>query len=200
MQSYSPCYCALCVFTLSSIIKFIYHLFNKCVGDIYCEDEDHKNKAGKSTLKKVKHNSDIAMTTTSAITVQLLSNRNSIIFKEGLTCARAHTHTHTLIVALYHSWYNQTLLQPYNRFSSQWGLLGLPRWLSWQRIWLQCRRHRRFRFDSRVGRNPWRRACQPTSVFLPGESLGLMRLTVYSPKGHKEWDMTIRLKFNLGYP
>ena len=83
-------YCALCVFTLSSIIKFIYHLFNKCVGDIYCEDEDHKNKAGKSTLEKVKHISDIAMTTTSAITVQLLSNRNSIIFK-----VRSHTHTHT---------------------------------------------------------------------------------------------------------
>ena len=122
-------YCALCVFTLSSIIKFIYHLFNKCVGDIYCEDEDHKNKAGKSTLEKVKHISDIAMTTTSAITVQLLSNRNSIIFKVRLT--HTHTHTQTLIVVLYHSWYNQTLLQPYNRFSLQSGLLGLPLWLSW---------------------------------------------------------------------
>ena len=65
------------------------------MGDIYCENEDHKNKAGKSTLGKVKHISDIAMTTTSAITVQLLSNRNSIIFKVRLTYTHTHTHTHT---------------------------------------------------------------------------------------------------------
>lgn len=64
------------------------------MGDIYCENEDHKNKAGKSTLGKVKHISDIAMTTTSAITVQLLSNRNSIIFKVRLTYTHTHTHRH----------------------------------------------------------------------------------------------------------
>ena len=34
----------------------------------------------------------------------------------------------------------------------------------------QCRRHRRFRFDPWVGKIPWRRAWQPTPVFLPGES------------------------------
>ena len=36
----------------------------------------------------------------------------------------------------------------------------------------QCRRHRRRRFDSWVGKSPWRRAWQPTPVFLPGESHG----------------------------
>ena len=97
MQLYSPFYCALCVFTLSSIIKCIYHLFNKYVGDICHEDEDHTNKACKSTLKKVKYISDIAITTTSPITVQLLSNRNSIIFKVGLI--HTHTHTHSCIVS-----------------------------------------------------------------------------------------------------
>ena len=32
------------------------------------------------------------------------------------------------------------------------------------------RRHRRLRFDPWLGKIPWRRAWQPTPVFLPGES------------------------------
>ena len=36
----------------------------------------------------------------------------------------------------------------------------------------QYRRHDRFRFDPWVGKIPWRRAWQPTPVFLPGESHG----------------------------
>ena len=36
----------------------------------------------------------------------------------------------------------------------------------------QCRRHRTCGFDPCVGKIPWRRAWQPTSVFLPGESHG----------------------------
>ena len=35
----------------------------------------------------------------------------------------------------------------------------------------QCRRCKRHRFDPWVKKIPWRRAWQPTSVFLPGESL-----------------------------
>ena len=34
----------------------------------------------------------------------------------------------------------------------------------------QCGRHNRSRFDPWVGKIPWRKACQPTLVFLPGES------------------------------
>ena len=34
----------------------------------------------------------------------------------------------------------------------------------------QCRRHKRQKFDPWVGKIPWRRAWQPTPVFLPGES------------------------------
>ena len=34
----------------------------------------------------------------------------------------------------------------------------------------QCRRHKKCRLDPWVGKILWRRACQPTSVFLPGES------------------------------
>ena len=34
-------------------------------------------------------------------------------------------------------------------------------------------------------KNPWRRALQPTPLFLPGEFYGQKTLAVYSPWGHK---------------
>ena len=37
---------------------------------------------------------------------------------------------------------------------------------------------------------PWRREQQPTLVFLPGESHGQTSQADYSPRGHKELDMT----------
>ena len=36
----------------------------------------------------------------------------------------------------------------------------------------QCRRHKKLEFDPWVGKIPWRRAWQPTPVFLLGESHG----------------------------
>ena len=36
----------------------------------------------------------------------------------------------------------------------------------------QCRGHKRYGFNPWVGKIPWRRAWQPTPVFLPGESHG----------------------------
>ena len=57
-------------------------------------------------------------------------------------------------------------------------LSGLPRWLSGWRTCLQRRRHRRCGFDPWVGKIPWRRAWQPTPVFLPGESRGWAWWTV----------------------
>ena len=44
-----------------------------------------------------------------------------------------------------------------------------------------------------VGKIPWRRAWQLTPVFLPGESHGQRSLAGYSPRGHKESDMTEQL-------
>ena len=41
--------------------------------------------------------------------------------------------------------------------------------------------------------SPWRRKWQPTPVFLPGESHGRKSLRGYSPRGHKESDITERL-------
>ena len=46
---------------------------------------------------------------------------------------------------------------------------GLPWWLWWERICLQCTKPR---FDAWTGKIPWRRAWQPTPVSLPGKSHG----------------------------
>ena len=47
------------------------------------------------------------------------------------------------------------------------------------------------------GRSPWRRAWQPTPVFLAGESHGRRSLAGYSPWGHKESDTTEQLTHTL---
>ena len=41
-----------------------------------------------------------------------------------------------------------------------------------------------------LGRFLWRRAWQPTPVFLPGEAHGQRSLVGYSPWGHRESNMT----------
>ena len=52
----------------------------------------------------------------------------------------------------------------------------------------QCRRLKRHRFKAWVRKIPWRRAQQPTPVFLPGKSHGQRSLVGYSPWGCKELD------------
>ena len=52
----------------------------------------------------------------------------------------------------------------------------------------QCRRHKRCRFDSWVGKIPGRRKWQPIPEFLPGESHGQRSLVSCSPWGRKESD------------
>ena len=47
-----------------------------------------------------------------------------------------------------------------------------------------------------VRKIPWRRAWQPTPVFLPGESHGQRSLLGYSVWGHRESDRTERLNSN----
>ena len=72
-------------------------------------------------------------------------------------------------------------------------LWGLPFWLSWWNICLQCGRSG---FDPSVGKSPWRRERLPTPVFWPGAFHGL-----YSPWGHKDLDMTewLSLSFSLSF-
>ena len=49
---------------------------------------------------------------------------------------------------------------------------GLPRGTGDKESACQCRRDKRRGFDPWVRKIPWRRAWQPTPVFLPGEFLG----------------------------
>ena len=48
--------------------------------------------------------------------------------------------------------------------------MGFPGGASGKKPACRCRRHKRPGFDPWVGKTPWRRAWQPTPVFLPGES------------------------------
>ena len=59
-----------------------------------------------------------------------------------------------------------------------------------------CLQRGRPGFDPWVGKIPWRRAWQPTPVFLSGESHGQRSLVGYSPWGRKESDTTDRLTQN----
>ena len=62
------------------------------------------------------------------------------------------------------------------------------RWRSGKESSCQGRRCKRHRFDPWVGKIPWRRKRQSTSIFLLGKFHGQMSLVVYSPWGHKELD------------
>ena len=70
--------------------------------------------------------------------------------------------------------------------------LGLPLWLRWYSVCLQCGRPG---FDPWVEKIPWRRKWQPTPVYLPGKFHGLRRLVGYSSWGCKESDTTELLHF-----
>jgi len=48
--------------------------------------------------------------------------------------------------------------------------LGFPGGASGKETAWQCRRHKRLSFDPWIGKIPFRRAWQPTQVFLPGKS------------------------------
>ena len=61
-----------------------------------------------------------------------------------------------------------------------WWVLGFSRWLSGKESTCQCRRQRRCGFDPWVGKIPWRRAWQPTPVFLPGKFHGQRNLVGYT--------------------
>ena len=65
-------------------------------------------------------------------------------------------------------------------------IFGLPLWLSGNTV----QETQEIQIQSWVGRIPWRRAWQPTPVFLPGDSRGQRSLVGYSPWDHKELDMT----------
>ena len=71
-------------------------------------------------------------------------------------------------------------------FSQQYK--GFPGGTSGKEPACQCRRCKRHRFDPWDRKIPWRRAWQPTLVFLSGGFQGQRNLAVYSPQRHKESD------------
>ena len=73
-------------------------------------------------------------------------------------------------------------------------MLGFPRGSDGKSICLQCRRPG---FNLWVGKIPWRRKWQPTSVLLPGKFHRQRSLVGYSPWGCKELDTTEQLHFFL---
>ena len=78
------------------------------------------------------------------------------------------------------------VLQKTKLFVIKW----LPRWLNGKESTCQCRRCRRYVFDLWVGKIPWGRKWKATPLFLPGKFHGQRSLVGYSPRGHKELDMT----------
>ena len=60
-------------------------------------------------------------------------------------------------------------------------MLGFPGGTGGKEPICQCRRHERRGFSPLVRMICWRRAWQPTPVFLPGESHGQRKLVGYSP-------------------
>ena len=73
-------------------------------------------------------------------------------------------------------------------------LYGLPWWLRWWRICLQCSIPG---FDPWVGKIPWGREWLSALVFLPVKSHGQKSITGYSPWSHKESDTTEWLTLSL---
>ena len=69
-------------------------------------------------------------------------------------------------------------------------IVGFPGDASSKESACQSRRSKRLRFDTWVGKIPWRRNWQPTSVFLPGKLHGQRSLEGYSPWGTEESKMT----------
>ena len=77
--------------------------------------------------------------------------------------------------------------------------IGLLGGASGKQLACQCRRHKRCLFDPWVGKVPWRRALQPTPVFLPGKSHGQRRLVGCCLWGRIESDTTERLHFHFSF-
>ena len=68
--------------------------------------------------------------------------------------------------------------------------MGFPGGTSDKELTCQCRRHKRCRFDPWVGKIPWRRAWQPTPVFLPDDLMDRGAWWATFRRGGKELNTT----------
>ena len=72
--------------------------------------------------------------------------------------------------------------------------MGLPWWLSDKESSCQCRK---CRFYPWVGKIPWRRKWEPTSVCLPGKSHGERKLVGCSSWGRKKVEHDLATNNNV---
>ena len=68
--------------------------------------------------------------------------------------------------------------------------MGFPGGASGKDPACQCRRYKRCRSNPQVEKSPWRRAWQPTPIFLPGKSHRQRSLACSSSQGFIESDTT----------
>ena len=95
--------------------------------------------------------------------------------------AKSLSYTH---IYFFHLLFYSGLSQD-TEYSSLFYTSGFPGGASGKELACQCRRLKRYWFDPWVRKIPWRRAWQPTPLFLRGESHGQRSLVGYSPWGHK---------------
>ena len=91
---------------------------------------------------------------------------------------------------MYFVYFYSFLLDNFFFFFLTTGCFGLPWWLRGKDFACRAGDPPRSRFDPCVWKIFWRRAWQPTPVFLHGEPHGQRSLVDYSPQGYKELDMT----------
>ena len=75
-------------------------------------------------------------------------------------------------------------------FLKMYTFYGLPRWPSVKNLPTSTGRLKRPGFNPWIKKISWRRAWQPTPVFLPREPDGQRSLAGFSPQGHTESDIT----------
>ena len=97
-----------------------------------------------------------------------------------------------LHVAMVH--FHQCTIYYYKTMSQ----FGFPWWLSGKESTCLGRRYRKYGFDPRVGKILWRRAWQPTPVFLPGKTHGWRR-GGYGTWGHRRvrYDLATQQQQNI---
>ena len=82
-------------------------------------------------------------------------------------------------------WVRDTVIWDLNPPRLQSALKRNGQWFCGKELACQCRRHKRREFDPWVEKIPWRRAWQPTPVFLPTGSCARSSLAGYSSWGHR---------------
>ena len=78
--------------------------------------------------------------------------------------------------------------------------MGFPGGAGGKEPTCQYRRQKRCGLDPWVGKIPWRRARQPTPVFLPGESTWTEDPGGLQSSDHEESDTTEGTEYNTGRP